>query len=93
MQQGWTLQRTAYCQLIQDANKVKRLEYAPRMMESGDTFHNIIFSDECSISLQQYRCTCYSFFLSVPEHRRQNEDVGAMQNKHREKMSEFKKRQ
>ena len=27
-QQGWTLQRTRYCQLIQDANKVKRLEFA-----------------------------------------------------------------
>ena len=44
-QQGWTLQRTAYCQLIRDANKVKRLEYAQRIMESGDTFHNVIFSD------------------------------------------------
>ena len=58
-QQGWTLQRTAYCQLIRDANKVKRLEYAQRIMESGDTFHNVIFSDECSISLMQYRRTCY----------------------------------
>ena len=34
-QQGWTLQRTAYCQLIRDANKVKRLEYAQR----GRVFH------------------------------------------------------
>ena len=25
----------------------------------GDTFHNVIFSDECSISLQHYRHTCY----------------------------------
>ena len=58
-QQGWTLQRTAYCQLIRDANKVKRLEYAQRIIESGDTFHNVIFSDECSISLVQYRRTCY----------------------------------
>ena len=58
-QQGWTLQRTAYCQLIRDANKVKRLEYAQRIMESGDTFHNVIFSDERSISLVQYRRTCY----------------------------------
>ena len=58
-QLGWTLQQTAYCQLIRDANKVKRLEYALRVMESGDTFHNVIFSDECSISLQQYRRTCY----------------------------------
>jgi len=57
--QGWTLQRTAYCQLICDANKVKRLEYAQRIIQSGDTFDNVIFSDECSISLVQYRRTCY----------------------------------
>ena len=58
-QQGWTLQRTAYCQLIRDANKVKRLEFAQRVLESGDTFNNVIFSDECSISLQAYRRTCF----------------------------------
>ena len=28
-------------------------------MESGDNFHNVIFSDECSISLQSYRRTCF----------------------------------
>ena len=58
-EQGWTLQRTAYCQLIRDANKVKRLEFAQRVLESGDTFHNVIFSNECSISLQSYRRTCF----------------------------------
>ena len=58
-QQDWTLQRTAYCQLIRDANKVKRLEFAQRVLDSGDTFHNVIFSDECSISLQSYRRTCF----------------------------------
>lgn len=56
---GWTLQRTAYCQLIRDLNKVKQLEYAQRVLESGDTFHNVMFSDECSVSLEQYRRTCY----------------------------------
>ena len=61
-QQGWTLQRTRYCQLIWDANKIKRLEYAQRVLESGDTFHNVIFSDECSISLAHYRRTCYRKF-------------------------------
>jgi len=30
-QQSWTLQRTAYCQLIRNANKVKRLEFAQRV--------------------------------------------------------------
>ena len=49
----------AYCQLICDANKVKRLEFAQRVLESGDTFNNVIFSDECSISLQAYRRTCF----------------------------------
>ena len=56
---GWTLQQTRYCQLIRDANKVKRLEYAQRVLETGDTFDNVIFSDECSISLEQFRRTCY----------------------------------
>ena len=33
-QQGWTLQQAAYCQLIRDANKVRRLEFAQRVLES-----------------------------------------------------------
>ena len=57
--QGWTLQRIHYCQLIRVANKVKRLEYAQQILDSGDAFHNVIFSDECSVSLEQYRRTCY----------------------------------
>ena len=40
--QGWTLQRTHYGQLIRVANKVKRLEYAQQILDSGDTFHNVI---------------------------------------------------
>ena len=28
-------------------------------METGDTFHKIVFTDECSISLQQFRRMCY----------------------------------
>ena len=57
MQLGWTLQRTGYCQLIRDVNKTKRLEFAQRVLESEDTFHNVIFSDESSTSLTQYRHT------------------------------------
>ena len=57
-QQGWRLQRTRYCQLIRDANKVKRLEFAQNVLETGETF-DVIFTDECSVSLEQFRCTCY----------------------------------
>ena len=48
-----------YCQLIRDANKVKRLEFAQKVLETGDTFNNIIFTDECSVSLEQFCLTCY----------------------------------
>ena len=58
-EQGWTLQKTKYCQLIRDVNKIKRLEFAQRVLDTEDMFDNIIFSDECSISLQQFRRTCY----------------------------------
>lgn len=57
--QGWTLQRTRYCQLIRDANKVKHLEFAQKVLETRDTFDNVIFTDECSVSLEQFRRTCY----------------------------------
>ena len=57
--QGWTLQNTKYCQLIRNINKTKRLEFAQRVIATEDTFDNIIFSDECSISLQQFRRTCH----------------------------------
>ena len=58
-EQGWTLQKTRYCQLIREANKIKRLQFAEKVVETGDTFHNIVFTDECSVSLQQFRRTCY----------------------------------
>ena len=56
---GWTLERTRYCQMIREVNKEKRFEYAQRVMDTGETFHNVIFSDESSISLEQFRTTCY----------------------------------
>ena len=56
---GWTLQRSRYCQLVRDANKVKRLQYGQWVLETGDTFNNVIFSDECLISLEQFCRTCY----------------------------------
>ena len=50
-QLGWMLQQTVYCQLIRNVNKEKRLAFAQ--------IENIISSNESSISLQQYRRTCY----------------------------------
>ena len=58
-EQGWTLQNTRYCQMIREANRAKRLEFAQRVIDTEDTFDNVVFSDESSISLEQFRRTCY----------------------------------
>ena len=56
---AWSRNGSPIGQLIRDANKVKWLEFAHCSLESGVTFHSDIFSNECLISLQSYRCTCF----------------------------------
>ena len=56
-QQRWTLQKSKYCQLICDMNKIKRLELVHRVLDTEETFDNIIFSDKCSFSLQHFHPT------------------------------------
>ena len=60
---GWTLQKTAYCQLIRAPNKVKRLEYARRALESGDTF-------ECSPAscLEREKFITHRINIKSPSH-------------------------
>jgi len=57
MSLGWILRGSAYCQLIHDANKQKRLEFARE--HSSDNFDNVIFTDECSVQLESHRCCCH----------------------------------
>ena len=56
-QLGWTFRGSAYCQLIWDVNKEKRLEWESSSI--GDSFHNVIFSDEASIQIETHRLHCY----------------------------------
>ena len=56
-QLGWTFQGSAYCQLIREANKTKRLEWA--LQCCTDDFKNVIFSDESSIQIETHRLRCY----------------------------------
>ena len=52
-QLGWTYRGAAYCQLIREPNKLKRLSWC---MENQCTdFHNVIWSDETSIQLENHR--------------------------------------
>ena len=53
---GWTFRGSAYCQLIRENNKVKRSEWAQR--NKDDNFDDVIWTDECSIQLENYRRFC-----------------------------------
>ena len=54
---GWTYRGSAYCQLIRDVNKQKRLEWA--LQHQNDNFETVIFSDEASIRIETHRLRCY----------------------------------
>ena len=55
---GWTFRGSAYCQLIRDANKVKRLEWARNIGSYSDEAFHVIFTDECTVQLETHRCLC-----------------------------------
>lgn len=57
VQLGWTYCGSAYCQLIRQQNKEKRLEWA--QMYLHDNFDNVIFSDETTVQLETHRRHCY----------------------------------
>lgn len=56
-QLGWTYRGSAYCQLIRQQNKVKRLDWARANLH--DDFQNVIWSDETTVQLETHRRHCY----------------------------------
>jgi len=53
---GWTFRGTAYCQLIRELNKQKRLDFARE--HQNDNFMNVVFTGECSVQLESHRRWC-----------------------------------
>ena len=53
---GWTFRGSAYCQMIRDNNKEKRLLWAQENMKLE--FDNVIWTDESSIQLETHRRFC-----------------------------------
>lgn len=48
---GWICNRPHYCQLIREANKVKRKEWCQKQIDNKEDFENVIFTDECTVQL------------------------------------------
>ena len=53
---GWTFRGSAYCQLIRDVNKVKRLTCVRENL--NDTFDDVIWTDECTVQMESHRRFC-----------------------------------
>ena len=53
---GWTFRGSAYCQLIREPNKDKRLAWATDHIQ--DTFDDVIFTDETTVQIETHRRFC-----------------------------------
>ena len=53
---GWTFRGSAYCQLIREKNKLKRLEWAQKNL--NEDFSDVVFTDECSVQQESHRRYC-----------------------------------
>lgn len=53
---GWTFRGSAYCQLIWEVNKQKRLEWA--QLHLHDNFHDVVWTDETTVQLQSHKRFC-----------------------------------
>ena len=54
---GLTYRGSAYCQLIREANKQKRLQWCE--LNKDDTIDDVIWSDESTIQLENHRQFCF----------------------------------
>ena len=50
---GWICSQTRYCQMVRDTNKIKRLEFCRKIIETNDDFSNVIFTDESSVEIER----------------------------------------
>ena len=52
---GWVCTRPHYCQLIREANKLKRKEWCQKQIDNKEDFENVIFTYKCTVQLDHHR--------------------------------------
>ena len=56
---GWTSRGRAYCQMIREVNKAKRLAWATENLHEAEAgFLDVIFTDETSVQMESHRRFC-----------------------------------
>jgi len=51
---GWTFASTQYAQMVRIVNKEKRLVFCNDILSRGDTFDDVVFTDECTVRCQRF---------------------------------------
>ncbi|KAJ4939379.1 hypothetical protein JOQ06_028828 [Pogonophryne albipinna] len=51
---GWKYGRTRFTHMIRDHNKEARLRQALQWIESGETWHDVLFTDEATVALEHF---------------------------------------
>ena len=51
---GWTQTTTMYCQMVRHVNKEKRLLFCTDLLARGDTFDDVVFTDESTVKCERY---------------------------------------
>ena len=53
---GWTFRGSAYCQLIREGNKEKRLAWAREYLHECETgFNDVVWTDEATVQLESHK--------------------------------------
>ena len=66
---GWKHEKSRYCQLIRNRNKIKRLVFALKAMKEKDDFEDAVFTDETSVEIQQFTRYCFRKNGSEPKRK------------------------
>ena len=53
---AWTFRGSAYCQMLREVNKAKRLQWA--LENQGLDFDDVVWTDECTVQLESHRRFC-----------------------------------
>ena len=56
---GWTSKATRYCQLVREVNRSKCVEFCKSLLEDGEEFNDITFTDEAIVQLNRYTRLSY----------------------------------
>lgn len=57
---GWKRCSPKYCQMVRETNRIARLAFAGECLETGETFDDVIFTDESTIWLEQHGKICFT---------------------------------